>query len=277
MLRRFRSGPNGFYQHLFHGFSTAQQAAACRIFDRMKLLPAILAGLVVLAGCAERVISGGDGPHAIAFELVYPQPGAGQYFAVSGVRLVTDEVVRDTVVKVTGRTFFGQFFTAPGVALPSSVELNGVAFERHLQTDTLRLGGTDNATLFGVQTWRVTDNATPATYQVQTLQEIDSVAPLWYGDPIRGDTALVLTWTPPTGAGGGNGVLITWRMPGVETYSERVIDIGRFTIPASVVARFPGDSEIILSRYRTEQNQYKGGVLYLTRVAQRNYKVTVFG
>jgi hypothetical protein len=246
----------------------------------MKLLLAILVGFLTLSGCGERVLPPSNGLKSIAFELVYPRPtGAATYFGASGVRLVTDDVVigPDTTARVTGRSFFGQFYTAGGAALPTQVELNGVIFERHLDTDTLRLGATDNVTLFGVQMWRLTDGGTPLTFQSQSLQEIDSVAPLMYHEPVRGDTALVLTWRPPTGSGGGNGVLITWRQSGVETFSQLVQDNGRFAIPLAVVDRFSGDSELLLTRYRTDQHSYKGATMFLTRIAQRNYKVVVLG
>jgi hypothetical protein len=244
----------------------------------MKLTLAILAVFVCLVGCSERVIPPVTGSKSIRFELVYPQPTApASYYGVSGVRLITDEVIIDTSTWVTGRSFFAQFYTAGGAALPESIELNGVPFERHLESDTFRLGAIENATLFGVQTWRLTDAGTPTTFQVQSLQEIDSVAPLMYRDPIRGDTTLVLTWPAPTGNGGGNGVLITWRSPGIETFRQIVSDNGRFVIPSDVVDRFSGDTELILTRFRTEQQSYKGGVLFLTRVAQRNYSVTVLG
>ncbi|HVK38811.1 MAG TPA: hypothetical protein VNA88_09790 [Candidatus Kapabacteria bacterium] len=241
----------------------------------MKLILAIFVGFLTLAACSERVIPPVDGPQSIEFSLVYPQPpNSDAYFGVSGVRLVTDEIVRDTLVKVTGRSFFGQFYTG-GAALPTQVELNGVLFERHAATDTLRLGATDNTNLFGVQAWRLTDAEGPMTFQVAALNEIDSVAPLMYGDPLRADTALALSWRPPSTATGG--VLITWRMAGVDTYSQIVTDMGRFTIPANIVGRFAGDSELILTRFRTDQNLYRGKQLILTRVAQRNYRVSVLG
>jgi hypothetical protein len=254
----------------------AQWVTRFRILGAMKLLLALFVGFLTLAGCSERIIPPSDGPQAIEFSLVYPQPPSSDaFFAVSGVRLITDEIVRgDTVVKVSGRSFFAQFRSG-GPAMPTLVELNGNALARHLDTDTLRLGSTDGANLFGVHTWRLTDTEGPTTFQVATLSELDSIAPLMYGEPFRSDTSLALTWRPPATAT--SGILITWRMPGVETYSQVVSDAGRFTIPASIVSRFSGDSELILSRFRTDQDMYHGKQLILTRVAQRNYHVTILG
>lgn len=239
----------------------------------MKLLPAIFAGFLILVGCSDRSVPPIDGPRSIRFELVYPQPPSSDaYFGVSGVRLVTDDVAQDTIVRVTGRSFFAQFYTG-GPELPTSVELNGIPFVRHLETDTLRLGTSSSTSFFGVQSWRLTDAQGPTSFQVNPLQEIDSVLPVMWGDLIRGDTSLLLTWRSPSTATGG--VLITWRMQGVETWSQTFSDVGRATIPEAVVSRFAGDSELILTRFRTEQHVFRSKPLILTRVAQREYRVTV--
>ena len=242
----------------------------------MKQLVTLLVAVLVLVGCNDRVVPPVDGPQSVSFDVIYPQPNApGAYQAASGVRLITEEIVGDTITLATTRRFYAQFLTPSGVPVPTSVELNGIPLIRHRDTDTLRLGSTSNSTLFGVQTWRLTDAAGPASFQVQSLEEIDSVMPLMLPEQFfRADTSLTLSWRPPS-AGGSSGVLITWRMSGVETYTTSVADLGRFTIPANVVARFAGESELILTRYRTEQSTFSGRPLYLTRIAQRNYRVTV--
>lgn len=243
----------------------------------MKLTLALLVGCLAIAGCSQELVPPGDGPRSIDFKLVYPAPVApASYYGVSGVRLITAEDFRDTVILVTSSGFYAQFFTALGASLPASVELNSVPLKRHLTTDTLRFDGSATQSAGDVHTWRLIESAgQPVTFASQPVHPLDSVAPLFEFQPLRADTSLTLTWRPPTSAS--NGVLITWRSPGIETYSQVVSDVGKFVIPASVVGRFVGTSELILARFRTDSHTYLGKPLFLTRVAQRNYIVSLVG
>lgn len=239
----------------------------------MKLHPLILAALVAFAGCSETVDPGNGGSTPIGFHIVYPQPAAdGAYYAASGVRLFTTEQFRDSIIYVLGRSFYGQF-TVRGAAVPSSVTLNTVLFKKHAGTDTLRLGSSSSANLFGPQTWELTDSAGVVDKFVSgPLQEVDSVKPLSSQLAIRGDTTLVLTWQ----AASSHGIILTWKSSSGDEYVQSIQDNGRFTIPSSVLARFNGDSELNFTRFRTDAHTYKGRRLYVTRIAQRDYRVSVF-
>ncbi len=227
-------------------------------------------------GCGRTDIPSGPSSGNIPFGLIIPgnRPSA-DYHAVSGVitRMVSS-TVGDSIVDSPQMLFYAQFTTSPIAPMMASVSLNGSDLDHHMNTDTLRLSRTPSLSIYGDNTWQLTDsgNATQS-YLMPKIDIIETLSPFDTRSSVRGDTDLVLRWNRPTLAS--SAIHIYWKAPN-GTYEKVVPDYpGTHQIPKLEINKLRGKGQVVITRYYYLPQKFKERTVMITRIAQRIFTIEV--
>jgi|GEM_PF-6552116 len=252
-----------------------------RLFiSRLLRLATLLLLPIVIGGCDDgRTGIGPGGSSGLPFDLEIPrQVPVGSLAAVSGTLVRRMEVVRNDSIFAINSTpaFYAQFTVGDTTGRPSAVLLNSVALKQHRDTDTLRFATSINTSVYGINIWGLGSATDTMIFQINQIDPMDSVQPFTSAPReriYRSDSALVITWPRPTLAS--NAVAVVVRGQDT-TVSDVALDTpGRYTVSAAAMAKLRGRATVTVTRYLTQQQQWKGRSVSFARLAQYRAEITV--
>ena len=238
--------------------------------------------MVVLASCGRNPIAPGENSNRIAFNLIVPDGLLqGDYNIISGTKGEQQEsFVNDSIFVLPIWSVYAQFTTTDD-SLEFDVLVNFTKLQRHDDTDTLRLrSASDTSIRRGDQIWKFREPGEIRTdlirFTLPALDLLDTIGPFETiqaaKSTIRSDTTFRLNWKP---GNSGGAIKIEWRSDnGTIVRDTKDFEAG-YTIPAEVMANLRGKGLVIVTRYKTITDQYKGKTIVATRISQRTYNVTV--
>lgn len=238
--------------------------------------------LLVLSSCGRQPIAPGEHSNSIPFDLVVPDGLLqGHYNIISGTKGEQQEsFVNDSIFILPIWRSYAQFTTTDD-SLEFDVLVNFTKLQRHNETDTLRLrSASDTSIRTSDQIWKFREPGEIRDdlirFKLPALDLLDTIGPFeaiqTSKATIRSDTAFRLDWKP---GNSGGAMKIEWRSENGTIVRDTEDFTGSYIIPAEVMANLRGKGLVIVTRYKTTTDKYKGKDIVATRISQRTYNVTV--
>ena len=250
---------------------------------QLRIVPLFVLGTMLLASCdGRKPIAPGDDPGSIPFDLIVPDGLLqGDYNAIAGTKGEQQEsFINDSVFIVPVWRFYAQF-TAKEPPIDFDVLINFTNLQQHRDSDTLRLrSASDTSVIRGDQIWKFREPGEirndlirftlPAVDLLDTISPFEAIQEA--KGSIRSDTAFRMDWKP---GNSGGAIRIEWRTENGIVVRDTKDFEGSYTFPAAVMANLRGEGTVVVTRYKSITDQYKGKQIVATRISQRTYNVRV--